>query len=185
MESIQDIPIDLIEPNPNQPRKHFDSESLQELAESIKSKGLLEPIMIRPFGEKYQIVCGERRWRACKIASLAKYIFRLWKWNVQDVNLTTDQRMWHMDYWTYHSRVEKGLCWVDDCENQPVRKVRHHWYDIIEKDSTAGMTTKAIYRSIITMCEGHCKKVSRDTIEKLCENEVKEEFSNDVEDSDD
>ncbi|MHA2429062.1 MAG: ParB/RepB/Spo0J family partition protein [Candidatus Hermodarchaeia archaeon] len=70
MEAIQNIAIDKIEPNPNQPRKHFDDNSLNELADSIKAKGLLEPIVVRPFDGRYQIVCGERRWRACKIAGI-------------------------------------------------------------------------------------------------------------------
>ncbi len=60
-----------IEPNKDQPRIHFDEESLQELAESISTHGLLQPIVVRPMiGGTYQIVAGERRWRACRIAGL-------------------------------------------------------------------------------------------------------------------
>ena len=61
-----------IEPNRNQPRVHFDENALQELAESIKTHGLLQPIVVRPMpGGAYQIVAGERRWRACRIAGLS------------------------------------------------------------------------------------------------------------------
>ena len=60
-----------IEPNKDQPRIHFDEEALQELAESISVHGLLQPIVVRPMiGGTYQIVAGERRWRACRIAGL-------------------------------------------------------------------------------------------------------------------
>ena len=60
-----------IEPNKDQPRIHFDEEALQELAESIATHGLLQPIVVRPMiGGTYQIVAGERRWRACRIAGL-------------------------------------------------------------------------------------------------------------------
>ena len=62
------LAINQIDPNPNQPRKRFDD--LEELAASIAEKGLLEPIMVRPRGERYEIVLGERRWRAAKIAGL-------------------------------------------------------------------------------------------------------------------
>ena len=60
-----------IEPNKDQPRIHFDEEALQELAESIATHGLLQPIVVRPMvGGTYQIVAGERRWRASRIAGL-------------------------------------------------------------------------------------------------------------------
>ncbi|MCI4463456.1 MAG: ParB/RepB/Spo0J family partition protein, partial [Caldisericum sp.] len=72
VENISLIDIDDIIPDPNQPRKHFSEESLNELASSIKEKGLLQPIIVRKSGDKYVIVAGERRWRACKIAGLNK-----------------------------------------------------------------------------------------------------------------
>jgi len=61
-----EIPINKIEPNPNQPRTDFSEERLQELQDSIKKDGLLQPIIVRPEGAGYQIVAGERRWQACK-----------------------------------------------------------------------------------------------------------------------
>ncbi|MBR6748098.1 MAG: ParB/RepB/Spo0J family partition protein [Clostridia bacterium] len=62
--------VSLIQPNPNQPRRSFDEESLAALAESIKEHGLIQPIAVRKDGEKYRIIAGERRWRACRMAGL-------------------------------------------------------------------------------------------------------------------
>ena len=58
------IPVDLIEPNPYQPRMSFDTQAMQELAESIRTFGLIQPITVRRRGDKYQIISGERRYRA-------------------------------------------------------------------------------------------------------------------------
>ncbi len=63
--NIVDIDLSLIEPNPNQPRKTFDSDKIQELADSIKEHGLIQPIIVKKVDENYQIIAGERRWRAC------------------------------------------------------------------------------------------------------------------------
>jgi len=62
------IPLDEIEPDPEQPRKFTDAEALQDLANSILQHGVIQPITVRRHGNKYQIVTGERRWRAAKIA---------------------------------------------------------------------------------------------------------------------
>jgi ParB/RepB/Spo0J family partition protein len=64
------ILLDRIEPNPHQPRKFFDAEALGSLADSIAKVGLLEDIVVRPVGERYQIVLGERRWRASNLAGV-------------------------------------------------------------------------------------------------------------------
>jgi len=61
-----DIPIDKVIPNPNQPRMDFSDERIEELATSIRKDGLLQPILVRPEGDGFQIVAGERRWQACK-----------------------------------------------------------------------------------------------------------------------
>jgi ParB family chromosome partitioning protein len=70
-DKIVEISIDLIDPNPFQPRKAFDDEGLSELADSIKQQGLIQPIALRKVGERYQIISGERRTRATKIAGLS------------------------------------------------------------------------------------------------------------------
>ena len=62
--------ITKVEPNRSQPRKNFDEDALQELADSIKQFGLLQPILVQDKGEYYEIIAGERRWRAAKLAGL-------------------------------------------------------------------------------------------------------------------
>jgi ParB family chromosome partitioning protein len=69
--TIINIDINKIVPNPRQPRGEFPSESLAELAESIKSQGVIEPILARPKNGKYELVAGERRWRAARKAGLS------------------------------------------------------------------------------------------------------------------
>lgn len=69
-ETVEYIEIDLISPNKNQPRKNMDEDALTELADSIKIHGLIQPIVIRKVGKSYEIIAGERRWRACKLAGL-------------------------------------------------------------------------------------------------------------------
>ena len=69
---VKSIALDRIEPNPDQPRTIFDEAALHELANSIREHGVLQPILVRPLGEnRYQLVAGERRWRASKEAGLA------------------------------------------------------------------------------------------------------------------
>jgi len=69
---ISKINIDEIYPNPNQPRKNFDRESLEELAESIRVHGLIQPITVNKMDDGYLIIAGERRYRACKMAGLTE-----------------------------------------------------------------------------------------------------------------
>lgn len=66
------IPVEKISRNEAQPRKHFDGDALKELADSIKELGLLQPVLVRPFGDGFQLVAGERRWRACQMAGLVE-----------------------------------------------------------------------------------------------------------------
>ena len=64
------VKITKVEPNREQPRKNFDEDALQELADSIKQFGLLQPILVQDRGDYYEIIAGERRWRAAKLAGL-------------------------------------------------------------------------------------------------------------------
>lgn len=66
------IDIDLIEPSPYQPRTRFREEALDELARSIQSSGIIQPLIVRPIGNRYQLIAGERRWRAAQRAGLKK-----------------------------------------------------------------------------------------------------------------
>jgi ParB family chromosome partitioning protein len=69
--ALEEIPVDAIEPNPNQPRVHFDEASLADLAASIREIGVLQPILVRPAEHgRYQLIAGERRWRAARRAEL-------------------------------------------------------------------------------------------------------------------
>ena len=67
---VREIEIARIRPNPNQPRVHFREETIEELAESIRERGVLQPILLRPAGDGFEIVAGERRWRAAQKARL-------------------------------------------------------------------------------------------------------------------
>ncbi len=69
-EKIIKIPVDMLMANPEQPRTHFDEESLNELAKSLKRHGVLQPLVVTPNGDKYYLIAGERRWRAAKIANI-------------------------------------------------------------------------------------------------------------------
>ena len=70
---ISTLKISLVDPKSDQPRKYFDKDALEELSESIKENGLLQPILVREYGEgRYQIIAGERRFRACKLAELTE-----------------------------------------------------------------------------------------------------------------
>ncbi len=69
---VNEIDIDLIDPNPEQPRTRFSDDKLEELAASIRHNGIVQPIVLRPVGKRYQIVAGERRWRAAQRAALRK-----------------------------------------------------------------------------------------------------------------
>lgn len=71
-ESFLEIDLDLIEPNAEQPRTRFTETNLEELSQSIKANGVVQPIVVRKKGNKYEIVAGERRWRASQRAGLQK-----------------------------------------------------------------------------------------------------------------
>lgn len=69
---VSRLPIASIDPNPLQPRVVFDAAKLQELADSIAANGVIQPLVVRPHGARYQLVAGERRWRAAKLAGLTE-----------------------------------------------------------------------------------------------------------------
>jgi ParB family transcriptional regulator, chromosome partitioning protein len=69
--TLIDVPLDRVDPNPRQPREAFDEDALQELAASIEAVGVLQPIVVRPRDDRFQVVMGERRVRAAKLANLA------------------------------------------------------------------------------------------------------------------
>src|SRR5687767_10578366 len=68
--TYMDLPIDEVVPNKYQPRTVFHEQSLSELAQSIRSDGVIQPVIVRRSGEGYELITGERRWRAAKMAGL-------------------------------------------------------------------------------------------------------------------
>lgn len=70
--AVELIPVELIKPNPYQPRRQFDEDELIKLAQSIRSYGLIQPIVVRPVEEIYQIIAGERRYRACLLLGMER-----------------------------------------------------------------------------------------------------------------
>ena len=79
-ETVTELDLDLIEPNRKQPRKYFDETALEELAASLKAYGMIQPIVVKKNGEYYEIIAGERRWRAAKIAGMEKVPVVLKAW---------------------------------------------------------------------------------------------------------
>lgn len=68
----QELDLDLLTPNPGQPRTYIEEAALEELAQSIRANGVIQPVLVRPKGDRYEIVAGERRWRAAQRAGLLK-----------------------------------------------------------------------------------------------------------------
>jgi len=68
----RELDIDLIEPSPYQPRSHFREEALEELARSVRASGIIQPLIVRPVGNRFQLIAGERRWRAAQRAGMAR-----------------------------------------------------------------------------------------------------------------
>ena len=72
-EELRQVPVELIDPNPHQPRQQFDEAALLGLAESIRVRGVIQPVLVRPLPSgRYELVAGERRWRAAQLAELAQ-----------------------------------------------------------------------------------------------------------------
>lgn len=69
-DKIRRLPIEKLQPNKEQPRQEFDQTALDDLAKSIKQHGILQPLVVTPVGDNFQIIAGERRWRAAKLAKL-------------------------------------------------------------------------------------------------------------------
>jgi ParB family chromosome partitioning protein len=71
--SVLRIPVELIDANPKQPRRNFEEQSLQELAQSIKLHDIIQPVTITKTGNRYRLISGERRWRAAKLAGVNRH----------------------------------------------------------------------------------------------------------------
>lgn len=75
---VGEVELSKVQPNPDQPRTHFKPEEIEELANSIKKEGLLQPILVNKVGDHYQIIAGERRWQACKSLDMKTIPVRFW-----------------------------------------------------------------------------------------------------------
>ena len=96
-DSGQTLRITEIEPNREQPRKNFDDESISALAESIKQHGILQPLLVRPYGSGYQIVAGERRWRAARMLGLSEVPVQIKELSDQyGLDLDPDKKVYDM-----------------------------------------------------------------------------------------
>ena len=78
-EELRELPVELISPNPKQPRRRFDQEALVALAGSMGERGVLQPVLVRPkAGGTYELIAGERRWRAARMSCASAGMRRLW-----------------------------------------------------------------------------------------------------------
>lgn len=71
-EQLTQLPVEIIQRGKYQPRREMDPQALEELANSIKSQGIIQPLIVRPFADRYEIIAGERRWRAAQLAGLTE-----------------------------------------------------------------------------------------------------------------
>jgi len=112
------IALDRIFPNPDQPRKEFSQRRLEELAQSIKESGLMEPIVVTRRGARYMIIAGERRFRACKLAGLTEVPVREIEADDQKVaelalleNLQREDLNLIEEAQAYQDLLNRGLTW--------------------------------------------------------------------------
>ena len=85
-DGVLDIDVGMIDPNVNQPRKNFDEKALKELAQSIKQHGIIQPLILQKTGDRYQIIAGERRFRAARIAGLKKVPAVIKNYSAQEIS---------------------------------------------------------------------------------------------------
>lgn len=77
VDEVHEVAVDQIAPNPKQPRTDIDEDAVAELADSVRKVGVLQPVIVRPYSDGYQIIAGERRWRAARIAGLERIPVRV------------------------------------------------------------------------------------------------------------
>lgn len=83
-DAVVELSLDMIEPNRKQPRKYFDETALEELAASLKTYGMIQPVVVKKNGDYYELIAGERRWRAAKIAGLKKIPVVIKNWEASE-----------------------------------------------------------------------------------------------------
>ncbi|MCY0880660.1 MAG: ParB/RepB/Spo0J family partition protein, partial [Firmicutes bacterium] len=134
---LKEVAIDAIDPNPFQPRKSFDDTALQELAQSIAHHGLLQPILVRPVGARYQLIAGERRLRAVQILGQTTILVRSYALsdeealqvalieNLQRADLNVVEEA------SAYERLIREFSWTQQAVAEQVGKARSHIANMI------------------------------------------------------
>ncbi|WP_430626377.1 ParB/RepB/Spo0J family partition protein [Sulfobacillus thermotolerans] len=131
-QAVSAVPLNQVSSSPFQPRKHFGSEELQELAQSIRTHGIIQPIVVRPWQEGYQLVAGERRYRAAKLAGLSEVpalIRPLSDPDAMEIALVENLQRRDLnpmeESWAYF-KLTQELGWTQEALGERVGKSRSH-----------------------------------------------------------
>ena len=130
------LPIDKIEPNPDQPRNQFDEDTLQELADSIKQYGMLQPILVTPKDDFYEIIAGERRWRAAKQAGLNEVPVMIRKYNeneIVEIALIENIQRCDLNYFEEAMAIQKLMKMVGHTQQAVAKKLGKNQSTIANK----------------------------------------------------
>ena len=123
---VQYLPINQIRPNPQQPRRHFDVAALEELAESIRTYGILQPLTVRRVSGCYELVAGERRWRAARIAQLREVPCLVAQVDEADsalLALIENLQRRDLDYWEEAEAIAKLISRYHLSQEQAAQKI--------------------------------------------------------------
>ena len=161
--AIQEIPLAFIHNNPDQPRKDFPLQELEELANSIKIKGILQPIIVRKKSQKtYEIVAGERRWRASKIAGLKKIkaiVYNVPLGELREIALIENIQRMDLnpieEAIAYHSLLEKNSLTQEQLAKK-VGKKRASIANILRLLSLPSSITNGIIQKKISVGQAKC-----------------------------
>jgi ParB family chromosome partitioning protein len=180
--------VDRLAPNPFQPREHFDKESLRELGNSLKSRGEIQPIVVREHGKGYQIIAGERRWRAAKLAGLREIPVLVKETAEEDVlleslienlhrlDLTSTERenavyeLWKTGRWETEEELAKELgmssTWVATNVNAALLRKKER--------IPAAISTKIIHDTATLQKEERQQVIEKYTREEITEPKIRE-----------
>ena len=123
---VQYLPINQIRPNPQQPRRHFDVEALEELAESIRTYGILQPLTVRKVAAGYELVAGERRLRASRIAQLREVPCLVAQVDEKDsalLALIENLQRRDLDFWDEAEAIARLISRYDLSQEQAAKKI--------------------------------------------------------------
>ena len=161
---VREIDIARIKANPNQPRIQFDEETLEELAQSIRERGVLQPILLRPEGEDYQIVAGERRWRAAQraqlhtIPAIVREIDESTTAEIALIENIQRQDLNPLEEAEGYRQLIKRHCHTQDGVSQIVHKSRSHVANLLRLLALPEFVRESLVRGDISM--GHARAVA-------------------------